>query len=429
MMQQNRQGTEQVPPLQLPLRQLLLRAAKVVMAVVVEGRNLDRVLAHEAQEGRAAVQDMAYACLRDYARLCAVRDAALDRPVRDDAVACLLLVALQQLATHADRAYMVVNEATSAAAALRPWAKGLTNAVLRTVLRQEGFARAWQDDEPRWNHPQWWVDMVRSTYPQQWMSVLEAGNRHPVMTLRVNRRQTSVADCLATLDAAGIRAEALGGDAVRLHIPMPVHSLPGFADGAMSVQDAGAQRAADWLDVRNGQRILDACCAPGGKTAHMLERADVTMIALDQDEGRLHRVRENLARLRLSAQCVVGDASKPADWWDGVPYDRILADVPCSASGVVSRHPDIKWLRRAEDIAQFSRQQAAILDALWPLLIHGGKLLYVTCSVFAPENQQQIDSFLKRHDNARQLPPWTAEGQLLPCEEHDGFFYALLEKI
>ena len=414
---------------QLALRQLLLRAASVVMAVVVAGKNLDRVLAQEAQAGRAAVQDMAYACLRDYARLCAVRDTVLDRPVQDDMVACLLLVALQQLAVHGERAYVVVNEATSAAASLRPWARGLTNAVLRNVLRQGLLTRVWQDDEARWNYPQWWIDAVRASYPDDWSLVLTAGNQHPPLTLRVNLRQTGIAEYLAALDAAGIGATHLGDEAIRLWHPMPVQQLPGFSAGDVSVQDAGAQRAAHWLDVRDGQRVLDACCAPGGKTAHVLERADVSMTAVDHDANRLQRVRDNLTRLRLVAHCVAGDAGQPADWWDGVPYDRILADVPCSASGVARRHPDVKWLRRPSDIAGFARQQAAILDALWPLLAPGGKLLYVTCSVFPQENQQQIDSFLMRHDNAGQQPRVVAEEQLVPCEDYDGFFYALLEKI
>ena len=414
---------------QLALRQLLLRAASVVVAVVVTGKSLDRVLAQEALAGRAAVQDMVYACLRDYARLCAVRDAVLVRPVQDDVIACLLLVALQQLTVHGERAYMVVNEATSAAASLRPWARGLTNAVLRNVLRQGLLTHVWQDDEACWNYSQWWIDAVRTSYPDDWSLVLAAGNQHPPLTLRVNLRQTGIAEYLAALDAAGIGATHLGDEAIRLWHPMPVQQLPGFAAGDVSVQDAVAQRAAHWLDVRDGQRVLDACCAPGGKTAHVLERADVSMTAVDHDANRLQRVSDNLTRLHLVAHCVAGDAGQPADWWDGVPYDRILADVPCSASGVARRHPDVKWLRRPSDIAGFARQQAAILDALWPLLAPGGKLLYVTCSVFPQENQQQIDSFLMRLDNAGQQPRVVAEEQLVPCEDYDGFFYALLEKI
>jgi len=208
-----------------------------------------------------------------------------------------------------------------------------------------------------------------------------------------------------------------------------VEKLPGFADGMVSVQDYGAQFAAPLLDVRDGMRVLDACCAPGGKTGHILETSQVEMTALDGDAGRLERTRSNLQRLGLSARLVVGDAASPSGWWDGRPFDRILADVPCSASGIVRRHVDIKWLRREQDLQAFSLQQAAILHGLWPLLAIGGKLLYATCSIFIEENQYQIDAFLRQRMDAQQLLlPGLASGQLLPCGEHDGFFYALLEK-
>ncbi len=416
---------------QLPLRQLLIRAAQVVHAVIYQGQNLNRVLAQQAPAGHAAVQDMAYRCLRDYGRLCAVRDAVLDQALRDEQVAVLLLVALQQLSVRTDQAHMVVNEATEAAAKLRVWARGLTNAVLRNALRRELLNAAWEDPVARWNYPLWWIEAVRVAYPQQWQAVLGAGNQHPPLVLRVNTRRISAIDYVLQLTTAGIAARLLENEAVRIEHALPVQRLPGFVEGWFSVQDAGAQKAARWLDAQAGQRVLDACCAPGGKTAHVLELIDVDLTALDVDAQRLQRVEENLARLGLIAHCVAGDAGKPDSWWDGREFDRILADVPCSASGVVRRHPDIKWLRRAEDIAGFARQQAVILDALWSCLAIGGKMLYVTCSIFPEENQQQIDSLLKRHDNARQLGLGadTLTGQLLPCEEYDGFFYALVEKI
>jgi 16S rRNA (cytosine967-C5)-methyltransferase len=211
--------------------------------------------------------------------------------------------------------------------------------------------------------------------------------------------------------------------------PLPVDQLTGFTEGLVSVQDAGAQYAAPLLDVHDGMRVLDACCAPGGKTGHLLELADVCMVAVDSATQRLDRTRSNLDRLGLSATLLSGDSAQPSDWWDGKPFDRILADVPCTASGIVRRHVDIKWLRRETDISSFVLQQAAILRGLWQTLANGGKLLYVTCSVFPEENQQQIDAFLQEQKDARQLPlAGLGSGQLLPCEEHDGFFYALLEK-
>jgi 16S rRNA (cytosine967-C5)-methyltransferase len=221
-----------------------------------------------------------------------------------------------------------------------------------------------------------------------------------------------------------------------LERPVPVERIPGFAEGLVSVQDAAAQYAARLLDPEPGARVLDACAAPGGKTAHLLERAKVELIALDSDPSRLTRVRSNLERLKLDASVVCGDAAQPSAWWDGRPYSHILADVPCSASGVVRRHPDIKWLRRPEDIAAFARRQSEILDALWQLLASGGKLLYATCSVFHEENQAQIERFLERHGDVQRLtlpePHTNAKqlaGQILPDERHDGFFYALLQKI
>ena len=252
------------------------------------------------------------------------------------------------------------------------------------------------------------------------------------MTLRVNRRKSSVEAYLQQLAEAGIAARAVGASGILLERPLAVDKLPGFSQGLVSVQDGGAQLAASLLDVKDGMRVLDACAAPGGKTAHLLELADVELIALDHDARRLQKVEQNLARLGLRAKCVAGDASQPSQWWDGQTFQRILADVPCSASGVVRRHPDIKWLRREGDIAQFAAQQAHILDALWHCLEQGGKLLYVTCSVFAEENHQQIENFIARHDDARllSLPDIVEQDlQLLPDREHDGFYYALLAKI
>jgi 16S rRNA (cytosine967-C5)-methyltransferase len=253
--------------------------------------------------------------------------------------------------------------------------------------------------------------------------------------LRVNRRRQTVDGYLERLAASAIAAQRIDGTAVRLMVPLPVERVPGFSDGEVSVQDAAAQRAAPLLAADDGMRVLDACAAPGGKTAHILELADVDLVALDVDATRLERVRANLARLKLTARVVCGDGCEPSNWWDGRPFDRILADVPCTASGVVRRHPDIKWLRRAGDIAQFAARQQRMLEALWRLLASGGKLLYATCSVFHEENQAQVARFLERHRDAEHLTLPGADlylqqaaGQLIPDEQHDGFFYALLAK-
>lgn len=251
------------------------------------------------------------------------------------------------------------------------------------------------------------------------------------MTLRVNRKKTTTAEYLDLLKQNGIQASLIEPNAILLQHAESVDKLPGFWDGLASVQDAGAQYAAGFLDVQDGMRVLDACAAPGGKSAHLLELAQITLVALDKDAGRLERVRDNIQRLQLNATLLTGDAATPADWWDGQKFQRILADVPCSATGVVRRHPDIKWLRRASDIESFALQQQQILTALWPLLENGGKLLYATCSIFGRENQQVIQEFLSYHPDAAQLPLNAAgmkQGQLLPNDQHDGFFYALLQK-
>jgi 16S rRNA (cytosine967-C5)-methyltransferase len=259
---------------------------------------------------------------------------------------------------------------------------------------------------------------VRSGYPESWEAALAAGNARPAMTLRVNRRKLAVEGYLAKLAALGIDARRAGEVAVRLAQPRGVDRLPGFAEGEVSVQDAGAQLAAPLLDVRDGMRVLDACAAPGGKSAHLLERAELDLLALDRDAERVPRIGATLERLGLTAHVRVADAGDPDRWWDGKPFDRVLLDVPCSASGVVRRHPDIKWLRREADLV-----------ALWQVLAPGGKLLYATCSVFPEENGAVIDAFLARRDDAhRLLLPGLGDGQLLPDDAHDGFFYALLEK-
>jgi 16S rRNA (cytosine967-C5)-methyltransferase len=312
------------------------------------------------------------------------------------------------------------------------------NGVLRNFLRRrEALVKeAHSTDLGRYSHPQWWIDKLRALYPEHYERMLLHANGHPPLTLRVNLRATGVDAYLAQLAASGLGARHLGGAAVVLDRPVPVERIPGFSEGLASVQDAAAQHAAAFLDLEPGLRVLDACAAPGGKTAHMLEVANVDLTAVDVDVGRLERVRSNLERLKLEARIVSGDAARPTEWWDGVPYSRVLADVPCSASGVVRRHPDIKWLRRPDDIAAFAQRQQEILAALWQVLASGGKFLYATCSVFAEENNAQIERFLEHHPDAQRLtlpqPHTNARelaGQILPDEWHDGFFYALLQKI
>ncbi len=422
-----------------------LRLAVKVLGQVLAGSGLDSVLAAAWRQAddltahdRAVVQDVCYGVLRHLGRIDAMLDALLQKPLTDERVRQLLRAAVYQLEYTRTAPHAVVDNAVAACGKLgTPAAKGLVNAVLRNLQRQhDRVSRAAEaTDVGRYSHPQWWVDQLRTQYPSRYAAILEADNRHPPLTLRVNRRRTSREAYLARLAAAAIAAHPVGEDGVVLESPSPVDRIPGFADGTVSVQDASAQLAAPMLDAAFAHRVLDACSAPGGKAAHLLERFDIDLVAMDRDESRLERIRSNFTRLGLNAPVVCGDAAQPNTWWDGKPYDRILADVPCSASGVVRRHPDIKWLRREEDIARYAERQADILDALWQLLGRDGKLLYATCSVFEEENSLQVERFLEHHPDARRIVPPGADntlqepaGQILPDADHDGFFYALLQK-
>jgi len=411
--------------------ELALCAAADAIAQVRAGRSLSDALAtlDPGSSLRAAVQDLAYGTLRHLGLLDALLAELLRKPVKP-ALNALLLAALYQLRARPASSHTTVDQAVRAVSRLEPAAKGLANAVLRTYLRESDALLARCDsDTAHYSYPQWWIDRVRAAWPQSWESILNAGNLHPPMTLRVNRRRLATAQYLAKLGERGIKGERVGAQAILLERPVPIESLPGFGAGEVSVQDAGAQLAAPLLDVRPGMRVLDACAAPGGKTGHILELADCALTALDSDPARAPRISDNLARLGFSARIVCADCASPAGWSDGGLFERILLDAPCTASGAVKRHPDIKWLRRESDIAQLAAIQGRMLDALWQQLAPGGKLLYATCSMFPQENAQTVESFLARSDGARRLRlAEPEEGQLLPDARHDGFFYALLEK-
>lgn len=403
---------------------------------VLDGRNLDTALesvtsgAGLSNTERATVQALSYGSLRHlgYARFAVAQ--LVPRAPKNPLLSALLWVAIHQLET-SSAAYAVVDSAVEAAAATdSPALKPFVNAVLRNYLRKRDDIRAAAllNDEARYSYPQWWIRKLHDQIGEHATNVLDAGNLHPPMWLRVNKRRTDVAAYHAMLGQHEISARVDGLSAIRLEKPHPVDDLPEFSEGLSSVQDLGAQRAALLLGAGNGQRVLDACAAPGGKTAHLLEIADLDLTALDNDALRLERVRQNLQRLGLDAKLRCADAAALDDWWDGQAYDRVLLDGPCSASGVVRRHPDIKWLRRLEDIDRFTRQQQRLLDAMWKVLARGGKLLYATCSIFAEENQNQVSNFLVRHADARHLNHPGA-GLLLPNQEHDGFYYALVEKV
>ncbi|MCG2575839.1 16S rRNA (cytosine(967)-C(5))-methyltransferase RsmB [Dechloromonas sp. XY25] len=405
----------------------LLQAARIHTAVIGGQSLADGLLGRVDPVARPAVQDIAYGSLRAYGRGDFFLSRLLDRPLAADEVRALLLVAIYRVETRPDAVHTVVDQAVFAAAEVAGGNfRGLVNGVLRNFLRQQEALTAAAENDPvaSAQHPAWWLAELQAAYPDAWQGIVAAGNTPPPMGLRVNQRQTSRDAYLARLRAAGIAGQPIDECGVALARPVAVEALPDFAQGVVSVQDPGAQRAASLLDPVPGSRVLDACAAPGGKTAHLLERADLDLLALDLKASRCRRIEENLARLQLQAAVKVADCVKLNQWWDGRPFDAVLADVPCTASGVVRRNPDTKWLRRAEDIASFAKAQARILEALWQVVRPGGKLLYATCSVFPAENGAQIGRFLERHPQVRRCH----EEQLLPTADHDGFFYCLLEK-
>lgn len=412
-----------------------VQSSKLV-AQVIEGQSLADVFeVHARNQGwpdsvRGAVRDLSAGCLRDYRRGDLILAKLLHTPLPAELHA-VLLVALHRLRNRPDQAHTIVDQAVEAFASLAPGLRGVANGVLRNAQRKsKEFDQAIErDPAARFAHPAWWIEMLQADHPDHWEQILDAGNQKPPMSLRINRRR-DVERTLAALATNGLEFGRHANGALVLAKPHAVSQLPGFEEGWCSVQDAGAQWAAQCLDLVDGQRVLDACAAPGGKAAHILESADVALTALELDPRRIGRIRSNFERLGLTPRKLINaDAGAVESWWDGEQFDRILADVPCSASGIVRRHPDIKWLRRSEDIARFARQQSRILDALWPTLKPGGKLLYVTCSMFDAENGKQIARFCERHPDARRLPLDDGPGAyVLPSGEHDGFYYALVQK-
>lgn len=437
-----------------PLSREMLAAAEAVTDLLAGHRLPDALDARTAAlppASRAPARDMAYHAVRRLGRLQALA-AMLNARRPLPRMAALQVVALAQLLEPVRPVAIVVDQAVAAARSLSRGpggaAAGFLNATLRRFVRDRDALLAAIADDPvaRYNHPAWWLQRLQAAYPAQWREIADEDNRHAPLVLRVNLRRGTVDDAIARLSReAGLQARRVGPEALALDRALPVDQLPGFADGEVSVQDAGAQLAAHLLDVHPGQRVLDACAAPGGKSAHLLERADVDLLALDVDPARCRRIEDTFARLRLPAgagRAVVreGDALRPQAWWDGLGYDRILLDAPCSASGIVRRHPDVRWLRRRGDIATFAIQQGRMLEALWPLLVPGGKFLYVTCSVFPDEGEAVVARFVRETADCIRLPlTWTwpdgrgePVAQLLPqsgaSREHDGFFYACLTK-
>jgi 16S rRNA (cytosine967-C5)-methyltransferase len=442
-----RRGT--TPPPSAPGAALRAEAARALSSIVFDGVSLRAALIDANpriadSRDRALLAASLFAASRWWLRFDAALGLLTEKPLPPKAreVRALLVLAFAQLAVLELPAYAVVAACVDAARVLgQPHYAGLANAVLRRFLREraELDAKLDADAVTRHAHPRWLIDAIERDWPQQAEAIFAANNHEARLTLRVNRRRIEREELLARLRAADVVADAHAdlSDAIVLAQSTNVTELPGYADGAFSVQDGAAQRVVDLLDLHDGLRVLDACAAPGGKAAHMLERAQLRLVALDSDGARLPRVHENLARLGLVANVMTGDAAVPAAWWDGKPFERILIDAPCSATGIVRRQPDIKLHRRAGDIAPLAKTQAALLQSLWPLLAQGGRMVYATCSVLRAENEAVVAAFLDAHADARALPlpaafghPAGAGRQNLPGEnDSDGFFYAALEKI
>jgi 16S rRNA (cytosine967-C5)-methyltransferase len=411
---------------------------------VIKGHNLNQVFErhfdHHSQitpQQKSIAIFLAYGAIRFLGENQFFIRKLINKKITNKKIEALLCVALFQLNHDQSTEFTVVNEAVKAAKFInKSWAGSFVNGVLRNFIRQKDNLKSElkNDDEAFYSYPLWWIKLIKQEYNKDWESILLNGNKHPPLTLRINVRKINLRQYEEKLKSESIEYRILGDIALELTQPIPVEKIPGFIDGEVSVQDFGAQLAAQLLDLKDGQVCLDACSAPGGKTGHMLEMADIELVSIDQEKDRLHKVKENLERLKLHAHLKCADLTGIKSWWNEKLFDRILLDAPCSASGVVRRHVDIKWLRRPRDIDMFAKQQKIMLQAMWQLLKKGGKLLYATCSIFPDENQRVIDDFIKEHSDAKEVK-WSVdskyskyENQLIPSENHDGFFYALFEK-
>ncbi len=431
----------------LPLWQLLQQVAGVLTAVRA-GANTSSAFENVEPGMRPAVQSLTFHVLRSLGLALALRKMLAPRAPTPaaDALLCAALALSWRDEDAPYDAFTLVDQAVEAAKRT-PATRGqanFINACLRRFLRERSALIEATNSIPqaRWNHPSWWIERLKKDHPASWQAILQANNGHAPMTLRVNTARQSRDAFLLLLDKAGIGAFPSGKSGVTLAKPLPVHDIPGFNAGQVSVQDAAAQLAAPLLmqgsAAASRLQVLDACAAPGGKTAHLLELGNCDVTALDIDESRCRRIHQTLQRLELHAEVLVGDAAQPQSWWNGILFDAILLDAPCTASGIVRRHPDVPWLRRETDITNLALVQASLLKALWPLLKPGGRLLYCTCSVFKAEGADQIQTFLAHNTNATLLP---SPGHLMPHfkanndavpdnseDDHDGFYLALLEK-
>ncbi len=420
-------------------------AAEIINALQNQQSNLDALLKKHGNNlnpnDRKLLQSICYGICREWFHLEEIESHLLDKPLkaRDQILSAVVRCGIYELGWMGSKEHAVVSEYVDVTlTAGRPWARGLINAVLRQFIRKKSELKMERHSKQTlWNHPTWLIDTIQTSWPDYWEQILVENNVHPPMTLRVNRRKLVRDDYIESLQTQGIESEAGSSpDSVRLKEPMSVHAIPGFTEGLVSVQDESSQWASIILNPSSNERILDACAAPGGKTCHLIEIADADITALDVSEQRLSRIKENLVRLGLRANLKAADASHTDSWWDQRPFDAILLDLPCSATGVIRRHPDVRLMRSESSLKSLLGMQSMILDATWETLKVGGRLLITTCSILPKENQHQIKKFLERHPNASLEPIQNIPGidtgfgiQHFPIHSGgDGFFYALLVK-
>jgi 16S rRNA (cytosine967-C5)-methyltransferase len=421
-------------------------AAEIIVEVCDNGKSLsatldERLPVVKNPADRGLIQALSFGVIRFYDRLEAILSQLARKPIKDPHIHALALVGLFQLIYLRVKPHAAVSETVSAAGQ-KTWARSLLNGVLRNFQRQQSALEAEADRTPasRYAHPNWLIEMIRNDWPEEADGILTANNEAPPLVLRVNSRKTQRSHYLSRLSEAGIEAEPLKAtkDAIQLLKPIPISQIPGFEEGLVSVQDSAAQLAADFLKVEANERVLDLCAAPGGKTTHLLERYPTlgALTAMDISPERLEKIRENLVRCHLDCILLSGDAQESKPWWDGQPFQKILVDAPCSAIGVIRRHPDIKRLRLPSDLSELTKTQLNILEVAWTVLEKGGELLYATCSILKRENALLIKAFLEKHSDAEEIPLPDTLGrrqihglQILPGDQGmDGFFYALIRK-
>ena len=420
-----------------------LLSAKV-LEKLFNGSNLDKsfdAIFSENKNDNLEIQEsqikaLTYGSVRFLGKSRFIINQLVKNKIENKMVECLIHIALYQLSQEKVKNFTIVNQAVDATKKIDPRKSKFVNAILRNYLRGKDELHELLNQEyaAKYSYQNWWINKVKKEFENDWEQILEIGNQHPPLTLRVNKRKINIKKYSETLMNNGLEHKIISNIGLIINNPLNVNNIPGFLEGLISVQDFGAQIAPELLDIRKGQKILDACAAPGGKTCSIIEYEDVDVTALEIDEKRANKISENLKRLELNAKVINGSLSNENLWWDGGQFDRILLDVPCSASGIVRRHVDIKWLRQKNDLMKFSETQYLLLNSAWPLLKPGGKLLYVTCSIFSNENRDVIEKFKKEFKNAKEIDLIYSDNikciknQLIPSENHDGLFYALLEK-